>query len=186
MIMHLAHTELQKSCMSKHSLGRSTRCTHYRVRHPAGSTEDVCPRGSKDKFTSPELMVRSITPTLRRKLDKICSKSFRSIFGEKTFFSKKHCFVKSRGTSKLFYLIRCCFCNLYRFLKLLYKQDSSFLDNIYGKWKFISFSLNRYKTWMQKNNFPGVCITKHTTTEDIYICAKLEQNPMSTFKNDVS
>lgn len=92
--------------MSKYSQGRSTRCTCSRVRHSAGSIEDVCPRRNKDikLWVQNSWLIAPSLPSgrLTRKLDKICSNFFKSIFGKNDFFSKKHCFIQSRCISKLF------------------------------------------------------------------------------------
>lgn len=176
-IMHLSPTELQKCCMSKHSVEGSARCTCSRVRHPAGSAGIVYPRGNKDTI----LWVQNSCSGggLGRKLHKICSKSSKSVFGEKAFFSTNIDSSKADALQSSFAL---CFCSLYGFLKLPYTQDGRFLDNICGKWKFVSFSLKKYKTCMQKNNFPRVCTTKHPIKEEIYACSQIEQNPMSSSK----
>lgn len=175
--------------MSKYSQGRSTRCTCSRDRHSAGSIEDVCPRRNKDikLWVQNSWLIAPSLPSgrLTRKLDKICSNFFKSIFGKNDFFSKKHCFIQSRCISKLFYLIRCLVCNLYGFLKLLYIQEGRFLENIYRNQTFISFSIDRYKICKQKD-FPRVFTAKHTIEEGIYTCSQAEPNPMSSSKKAVS
>lgn len=175
--MHLSPTELQKCCMSRHSLGGSARCTCSRIRHPAESAGIVYPRGNKDII----LWVQNSCSGggLGWKLHQICSKSFRSVFGEKALFGKNIASSKADALQSSFTLF---FCSLCGFLKLPYIQDCRFLDNIWGKWKFISFSLKRYKTCMQKNNFPRVCTTKHTIKEEIYACSQIEQNSISSSK----
>lgn len=133
-------------------------------------------REQRHNFMGPELM---FWRRLGWKLHQICSKSFRSVFGEKALFSKNIASSKADALQSSFTLF---FCSLCGFLKLPYIQDCRFLDNIWGKWKFISFSLKRYKTCMQKNNFSRVCTTKHTIKEEIYACSQIEQNSISSSK----